>query len=189
MKLPSRTFGGWAPLCILCGEKLMSFMVIEALRCLYAEDSVARTILDYFAGRERHTRATYVKHLLRAIRTFQQEVVSRKDVIAVLKKLGGLGLGRYVQGNDAARLEWTDSISLVRVGRIATGELDELESEADDLGGADVDEDNTLEGEVEMLEHRFPLREGLYVDLDLPSDFTRSEAIRMSKYLESLALA
>jgi hypothetical protein len=68
------------------------------------------------------------------------------------------------------------------VGRAAAGELKEVEalSEAERAAASDNDGDGGL------IEHRFVLREGFELRIELPADFTAHEAARVADFVKAL---
>lgn len=149
----------------------------EGLRDLYGQSETARAVLDHAAGRTRNWRKMSVERIVQIL-MHEGHAVSRRDIIEVFKRLEELGCGRFVAGRRGhrSRLEW--SVGLVSVGRLASGEAEEIES---------IDEaDAVEEGDVELIEHSYQLRPDLRVSLELPSDLSAGEADRLARHIQTL---
>jgi hypothetical protein len=109
-------------------------------------------------------------------------IANRAEIVALMKALEDVGVGKFVHGRSGhpSRFEW--STSLKSVGQAAVGEAVELE----DIEGELEDDDQTEEEEVETVEHSFKLRPELDIALVLPEDLTVREAERLATFIRSL---
>ena len=149
---------------------------LDGVRRLYGGDEAAQALLDHLAGRERDRRVTPVDRLLVNVAR-EGTVLSRGELIRVLRLLEELGCGRFVPGRRGhkSRFEW--EASLVSVGQVAAGEAEEFE---------DAPEDTGINDEVDLIGHSFQLRRDLPVEIELPADLTASEADRLASFIKTI---
>lgn len=151
---------------------------IASLRKLYAASRSAKAAFDHFAQRRNNSARTTIDRLQSALRGGGQDV-SRRDVIELFKSLQDAGCGTFVVGRRGkpSRFEW--SVDLTDVGRSAAGEHVKVEAitESDQ---EDIDDNG------EMVEHRYHLRAGVELRIALPRDLTVSEAGRVADFVRTL---
>lgn len=171
------------------GYEVMSGIRIRELRALYAEEGVARALLDSFADRTRNRRETTVDQLAGVVRRAGLKV-ERSEVIDVLRLFGDLGLGVFVVGRRGrvSRFEWR--VGTVSAGQAARGErervavLDAFEEEETAEESAAVECGDDEEGLA--ITHSYVLRPEQSVTFRLPADLTRLEADRLADFIRTL---
>jgi hypothetical protein len=152
---------------------------------LYAHSSGYRAAFDYFARRARtsHGGATTVDTLVNQI-----DGVERGELIWLFKQLDEIGCGRFIVGRrtKASRFEW--KVKMPSVGKVASGKTEHLQSQGNAELADDSGEHEAADGENEMISHPYTLRKGMVISIELPGDFTKQEAARVAKFIESLPL-
>jgi hypothetical protein len=154
----------------------------QMLRKLYKQSASARAIFDHFASRQRDWGETTVDRIQANVEK-AGTVLSRAEVVTVLRLLDECGCGRFVIGRRGkpSRFDWR--VSLVAVGQLAAGNpVPQAELE---LPPEPEREDDTCE----MVNHSYLLRAGLGpVTLRLPVDITVTEAARLAGFIRTLPL-
>ncbi len=162
--------------------------MIEALRNLYQRNKAAKALLDYFAKRQKNMRETSVRRLEQALRE-EGVLLSRAEIIDVLKELGALKVGRFISGRRGWESRFAWNFGLGSVGRAAAGNTRQLERITDDAE-SDLDEpaedDTEIEDLSDALTHTFRLRPDYEVSLHLPADLTVKEAARLAEFVTAL---
>jgi hypothetical protein len=150
---------------------------IENLRLLYRDDKTAQAFLNQAARRERNARKTTVERTLANLAQDGYDA-SRPEIVQMFRTLAKLGCGEFVVGrhNHPSRFRW--NVSLVSVGRAASGESQEIEKITDEQDFSDET--------VKSLTHSYRLRPSLVVEFELPGDLTESEANRLADYIKTL---
>jgi hypothetical protein len=147
---------------------------VDELRKLYKSNAAARSLLDYFAARERNARRSPVERLCAVTG------ISRADVIDLFRKLEEMSLGRFLVGRrgQPSRFEW--DFAMISVGQAATGETANIEQ--------DEIEDVTEEAIAgsDGIKHHFRLRPDFPVELELPANLTSAEANRLADFIKTL---
>ena len=146
--------------------------VIE-LQDLYESNQAARSLLDYYAERERSSKKTSVD---------RAEFVTGEDyydLVAVFKKLESIGVGKFLVGRKGheSRMVW--DYDVVSIGQAAQSKEDELEPVP-----KDAEENDGREDEVKMKDHEFYLRPDLKLSLTLPDNFTVEDANKMKAWID-----
>jgi hypothetical protein len=137
-------------------------------------------VLDHFASRERNWGSTSVDRILTNLRNEgnEGENISRGDLIAVFRKLEEFGCGSFVAGRKGyqSRFEWR--VQMVALGQAAAGEIEHVEEVSEE----DVGEEDT----ENLIKHTYRLRPDVTIGVELPTDFTRQEATRVARFIETL---
>lgn len=154
-------------------------MNIEIIKQIYRENDTVKLICDHMASRSKNQNETA---LHRIIYYFEQEGVDfkRSDLIAAFRLLESSECGKYIEGRHGWKSRFVWSVKSKLVAGAAQG----TETKAALVAEEDSDEELFKD---EMLEHSYILRPNLTVTLDLPADLTRSEAKRLSQFIDSLS--
>lgn len=157
---------------------------VAALRTLYGSSAVARAVLDHFAGRKNSSSKTTLNRLLATIQADGHDA-ERSDVRQVLRALEQAKCGTFVVGRKGhpSRFEWT--VSLIGVGRAASGESVSMEA----LKEPAIPSRHLMLEDDGLLEHHYRLRPDLELRLDLPANLTNSEAGRIADFIRTLPFA
>lgn len=154
-------------------------MNIETLKQIYKENDTVRSICEHMARRLKNQNETA---LHRIIYYFEQEGADfkRSDLIGAFRLLESSECGKYVEGRHGwkSRFVWSVKSKLVAGAAQGTETKAALTSEED--SDEEIFDD-------EMLEHSYILRPNLVVTFELPADLTRSEAQRLSQFIDSLS--
>ncbi|CAM2065749.1 hypothetical protein SCOR_10220 [Sulfidibacter corallicola] len=148
---------------------------LEDLKKLYKEDKIAQGFFDIIAQRKRGRKVTDVNQVIKMLKK-EDVKVNRQDASSLLRTLEKIGCGKYIPGRHSyrSRIEW--DVSMISVGRAASGESEEVEEFDEDIN--DV--------ESGLLAHSFHLRSDLTVEFELPVDFTKSDADRLASFIRTL---
>lgn len=149
----------------------------NGLHGLYASDPAAKALLDHFASRERNRRTMPIDRVIWLVGT-EGNRISRGDAVRVFKRLDELGCGKFMVGRKGhpTRFDW--SVGMTEVGRVASGESVEIQPAPAPVLDEAADD--------EMIDHRYRLRKELDVLIQLPATLTRSEAIRLANFIQTL---
>lgn len=165
-------------------------MAINAvtIQALGNESSLNSRFFGWLTKRQKHSAEITVNYAQRIIGD-----CTRSDVITLFKSLEKAGLGEFILGRRGGVSRFFWHVNLPDVGRAYEGLLDEIEQldKAQEwMEGEDIDDDAESAEEDQKsgwLQHKFPLRRGVVVTINLPEDLTESDAKRMSTWLMSLA--
>lgn len=148
---------------------------IEMIRGLYASDEIARFFFDQWAERQKNSWTSTVDHLLHVAR-IEGTPFGRGEVVRFLKSLQEAGCGTFRAGRRGAksRIEW--GVSLISVGRAASGEDLEVEAVPEDTP-------ETEEADAPLLRHEFQLRPEMRISVELPTNLTAEEARRLAAFI------
>lgn len=157
---------------------------VERLKRLYTTNTCAKALLNHAAKRKNNANTTNVDRLLARIVNEENTVVSRQQLIEVLRELEKLGCGRFVTGRrgQPSRFEW--AVQITSLGKAATGEaavvaVAEASSETEDA-------EEVGHSENGMITHAYQLRPGIAVSLELPANLTTKEANRLAEFIKTL---
>jgi hypothetical protein len=169
-------------------EQYQEQVSMEAIKTLYAKDSVAKAAFDYFATRQRNGSLTKVYRLL-AVLLDHGHKASYVQVRDFLRKLGELGFGAYVIGRrgQPSRLKWR--VGMVSLGQAAAGQsaqVEQLTEEEVPSANDEIEEVPNSALSPDDMKLSYPLRRDRHVDLVLPKDITSSEAQRLSDFIKTL---
>ena len=119
----------------------MSKKIVKSLRALCRDFPNAYAILGWFSQYERHAETMTVDLTERMSTTWSRDnmdepvTLSRGDVIAVMRDLEEIGVGRFIVGrhNNPSRFEFAGNRS--QIGKAAMGEVDQItiEEESEDI--------------------------------------------------------
>ena len=157
---------------------------LKAIKTLYLSDSVAKSILDDFASRQRSQEVTKLDILLLRLSNASKPA-PRADAINVLRKLQEFGCGDFIAGRKGhpTRFEW--QYDLVSVGKAAAGENQHVE-EIQSIAEVESGDDDTADGCGNTIEHKYQLRPDWQAEITLPVDLTAREAMRLSEFIKTL---
>ena len=93
---------------------------LAELRRLYTENSVARTFLDYAAGRERDQSETKVDRALAVLRREGNDF-NRRDITDLFRSLEDAGCGQFVVGRRGWPSRFVWSAGLKSIGQASAG--------------------------------------------------------------------
>lgn len=161
---------------------------MQAIKRLYAEDSVAKAAFEYFAVRQRNGSLTKVNRLLGVLLNDGHKA-SYVQVRDFLRKLGELGCGVYVIGRrgQPSRLIWR--VGMVSLGQAAAGQSAQVEQLTEEEVADASDEVEEAPNDAlspDDMKLSYPLRRDRHVDLILPKDITSIEAQRLSDFIKTL---
>jgi len=157
---------------------------IQGLRELYNEYDLAKGFFDYISTRSRNSWETSVDRLQHLLGSRGLEC-SRSDLVWLLKQLDQLNVGTFIVGRHGQRSRFQWDTAMISVGKAAAGEDVEVEGlNEDDANLSEDDEEVALRDGY--LRHTFKLRPNVEITLDLPSDFSSSEANRLAGYVRTL---
>lgn len=156
---------------------------IKNLKRLYTNNYTSKALLDYVAGRKNNSFKTDVDRILSLLNQNQNGVtVSRRDAISVMKELQRFNCGKFVIGRrgQPSRFEWT--VQMIAVGKAARGEDTSIAPLAQ--GEASDTQDHGLPADT--IRHTFQLRPDRSVSIELPSDLSSKESIRLAEFIKTL---
>lgn len=152
-------------------------MDLGKLQNAYQSDEVVSAICDNMAERSKNQNETKLHRIIHHLKEDGYDV-KRSGVIAAFRKLEEADCGHYVEGRHGHKSRFVWSVKSMLVRDAVTG----------DASAASVEEDDGFEAyESEMLEHTYLLRPDLTVTIELPEDLTRTEAQRLSQFIDSLS--
>lgn len=151
----------------------MDDQILIGLKKLYRSSNVAQAFFDLAAQRKNDQQETTVE---RAIDSLGNRF-DRSKVVDLFRNLQQLRCGTFVLGRHTHKSRFVWGVSMISVGRAATGEISEIE---------DINEPDEEEIESEFLIHTYHLRADLHIDINLPVDLTQREAERLAMFLKSL---
>lgn len=154
---------------------------IKALRKVYQESAAARRLLDSLATRERNVWVSKVETVAARL-AFEGPPVSRGEIVEAMKRLEGIGCGKFYNGRRGHQSRFAWAVGSISVAQAAAGETVKIETPEVPKPG----EEETEPEEEGLQTHEFPLRRGLSVKFTLPSNLTATEASRLAKFLELL---
>ncbi len=156
---------------------------IAALKQLYNENPTAKAVLDHVAGRKNNSAEITVDRV-ESLLEKNGDAIGRQRLIDAFKEFDRVGLGRFIVGRRGAstRLEWR--VPMIDAGRAARGE--QLEVPLLDPNDELLSESKAEPTRSDYIRHCFNLRPNCSVALDLPSDFTEKEALRLADYIKTL---
>ncbi len=146
---------------------------VTKLRKLYKNDPSIAKVCDDLAAREKVYREWPVERMC------QRTGLSRADVIEVFRTFESLNFGRFLVGRRGQQSRFYADVSMVSVGKAATGETAEVATDEIEEG----DEESATGGNIE---HSFRLRADLTVEFSLPANLTTAEAARLADFIRAL---
>jgi len=147
---------------------------VSELKKLYRSSPVAQAFFDLVAKRRNDAQEVTVERALDSL----ENRFDRGKVVDLFRRLQELGCGNFVLGRHTrhSRFEW--GVSMIGVGRAATGEISEID---------EIKETDAEEPEIEVLVHTYHLRPDLPIEMILPVDLTQREAERLAMFIKSLS--
>ncbi len=158
----------------------------EQLRHLYNSEKVAKALFDDFALRERNKKESTVDRL-RDILTNGGYNASRGEVIRFLKRLASLGCCVFKTGRrkHPSRARW--NVSLVSLGRVASGQSQEFEEVRPDEAEESETGISQAEPSSNTMRVTYPLRPDLLLEISpVPKNMTAREAQRLADFIKTL---
>jgi hypothetical protein len=152
----------------------------QELQDFYKENAPARAVLDHFASRERNRNTTTLDRLLVSL-SEAGIVISRGDLIKVLRRLEEMNCGKLIAGRKGHPSRFVWAVGMVEVGRVAAGSAVTIEP-----APPTETEEEATESDDDLLEHHFRLRKDLDVPLRLPADLSTTEAARLAAFIQTL---
>ncbi|OOV86158.1 hypothetical protein [Oceanospirillum linum] len=147
----------------------------EYLQSIYDSSEAVQAICDQMASRERNQNETLLHRMIYHLECDGYDF-KKSEVIAAFRSLESAECGKYVEGRRGWKSRFVWAVKSSKIAEVASGEADE-----DDIADEpDIDAN-------EMIEHSYVLRPDLTVTLELPSDLTKSEAYRLSQFVDSLS--
>lgn len=154
-------------------------MQLEILKDIYASDEVVSSICNHMANRINNQNET---KLLRIINHLESEGFDfkRSDLISAFRKLEESECGKYVEGRHGWKSRFVWSVKTKLLAGAAQGTESTAALVSDDDFGWEAEESA-------MIEHTYTLRLGMNVLVELPADLSRSEAQRLSQFIDTLS--
>lgn len=104
--------------------------------------------------------------------------LKRSEVIGAFRELEQAGCGTYVEGRHGWPSRFVWDVKSLHVSAAAKGTQPLEPSPAEDAV--------TEADEAELIEHSFALRPELTISIELPADFSKTEAGRLAAFVQSL---
>ena len=119
--------------------------VATAIRALYQQNPHATRLFDWTASLERDVDATTVERFMRKLE------ITRGEAINLARELVKAGCGEFIVGRKgwSSRFSW--KYSRVRLGRVASGEAEELEDVSDPISEEEEEASEPQEGSEQHL--------------------------------------
>ena len=154
-------------------------MKIEVLQQIYKDSETVKSICDHMSDRSKNQNETALHRITHYL---EQEGADfkRADLIAAFRLLEESECGKYVEGRHGWKSRFVWSVKSKLVAGAAQGK----ETKAALVAEEDPDEEIIKD---EMLEHAYFLRPDLVITVELPADLSRSEAQRLSQFIDSLS--
>ena len=135
--------------------------VAMAIRALYEENPHATRLFDWTASLERDAYETTVERLIRKLG------ITRGEAIRLARALADAGCGEFIVGRKgwSSRFRW--AYSRVNLGKVASGELDELEEASDPISEEEEEASEPQEGSerhLTIVEAKIQLAQSLGVE-------------------------
>lgn len=154
-------------------------MNIEVLKQIYNENQAVKSICDHMSDRSKNQNETALHRISQHLE-LEGTDFKRSDLIAAFRLLENSECGKYVEGRHGWKSRFVWSVKSKLVAGAAQGN----ETNAALVAEKDSDEEIF---EEEMLEHNYFLRPDLVITVELPADLSRSEAQRLSQFIDSLS--
>lgn len=112
---------------------LESKSVVKELRRMVSEDDTTHAFLGWLSEYTRNAENAHVELAERGATKWGREnideemIVSRQDVISVMKSLDELKLGRFIVGRRGAESRFEFWTSRVQIGQAAMGQIDRID--------------------------------------------------------------
>jgi hypothetical protein len=153
----------------------------KKLREGYDESETGRKIMDWAAGRQKDAKVTTVDRIA------YKADVPRHEVIKVARILEEWGCCEFIAGRHghSSRVKWL--YSLRSLGEAARGDIDVVK-QIDVNASEEEEETEGVEAAIDndLISHKFQLRAGSAITLNLPPDLTEKEAQRLAAFIQSL---
>jgi hypothetical protein len=153
----------------------------EALRHAYNTNEIVRQICDDMAERERNQAETKLLRILARLQNNGSNV-RKNEAIAAFRLLEESACGQYVEGRHGWPSRFVWSVGSKSACQIAKG----MEATIETL--TETNEDEEFEAEVNTITHVLQLRSDFALELQLPTDLTQREAVRIASFVAALPL-
>ena len=153
----------------------------DALRNAYNTNEIVRQICDEMAERDRNQAETKLKRILARLQSSGTNV-RKHEAIAAFRILEEFGCGQYVEGRHGWPSRFVWSVGSKSACQIAKG----METTVETL--PETNEDEEFEAEVNTITHLLQLRSDFALELQLPTDLTQREAVRIASFVAALPL-
>jgi hypothetical protein len=134
-----------------------------------------RAVLDSLESTKKDAHETNIDEL-DSVKLPNGQEMERWQKVKALQLLDDVGAGQFKSGRRGypTRLMWHRPIK--EVIQIARGK------------GNSNENANGKGGQVDMLQHQFPVRENCVIQLSLPANLTTGEAARLNQFIQALAV-
>ncbi|WP_407468887.1 hypothetical protein ABFU38_20965 [Xanthomonas campestris pv. raphani] len=156
-------------------------MKIEFLKKIYEENEAVKFICDHMSGRLKNQNETTLHRIFHYVGKEGADI-KRSELIAAFRLLEESECGNYVEGRHGWKSRFVWAVKSKLVAAAAQG----AETGAALIAEEDIYEEIDDEGD-EMIEHTYVLRHNLSITIELPADLSRSEAQRLSQFIDSLS--
>ncbi len=152
---------------------------------IYEKNSDFARIFDYLAARKRNWSELVVDRLEANLKDVGAETTRRRVIVEFFRELEHLDAGKLVLGRGGrkkTRFRWNSpQIEMLEAAKAACS------GGRDDSNGEILAHPNVQAPEgSRRITHQFALRTDFVVRFELPTDFTRSEAGRLSAFVKAL---
>lgn len=149
----------------------------EQLRAAYEADEAVQAVCDVLCTYQRGLLQIMTHRLCMHLDNAGYDL-KRSQVIAVLRTLEQIGLGKYIEGRHGwkSRFSFNDGVTVV-ANLLESDGIVTIEEELDEEGAKSE----------RIIEHTFNLRPDLIVSIELPADLSEFEAQRLSQFVGCLA--
>lgn len=163
---------------------------IDGLQTAYNQDLVLKALIDdAFAKYKIRVSEVPLDLLLKRI---GGQGFGKPKLLAALRKLHQLELGVYIKGSHGhkSRFAFSQGLGPKQIANMAIGS--ELEAGIEDPINCEarIDDDFDIDSfiNVNMVKHKFRLREHLDIIVELPADLKLTEAKRLGLWLKSIPM-
>jgi hypothetical protein len=161
---------------------MLELGVVDQLRKFYDENPDAKRIFDALARRKNDRSELQVSAIERD--TSQEgQSVARRFITDFFWEMEKMSLGRLIVGRRGkqTRLRWA-----VQMSEVVSAAKGSSSPPSERHNGARVHGDEPPA--VSELAHQYPLRRGYVAQIRLPSDLSKPEADRLTRFIQSLAV-
>lgn len=170
----------------LCMTRLNESTVnTERLKRLYGVNPCAKALLNHAAKRKNNANITTVDRLLAIIVSEENTVVTRQQLIEVLREFEKLECGRFVTGRRGQPSRFVWAVQIASLGKAAIGEASVV-TVAEPAMEQVPEEPELSQIRNGLITHSYQLRPEVGVSLGLPANLTPKEANRLAEFIRTL---